>query len=116
MVLKAKLGQKGGLSNCTCDTAHWDISLVLVLDKQSKFCLGDPGDLISSVTQATGGLSGASLDGIVESLDGLQEAMREWGVAPPAEGWKAWCAGHQNATKDAKAAFEVEGDPSSGLC
>ena len=60
--------------------------------------------------QATGGLNGASLDGIVASLDGLQEAMREWGVSPPAEGWKAWCAGYQNATKDAKAAFEVEGD------
>lgn len=59
--------------------------------------------------QATGGLSGASLDSIVASLDALQEAMKDWGVPPPAEGWKAWCAGYQNATKDARAAFEVEG-------
>ncbi len=61
--------------------------------------------------QATGGLSGASLDSIVAALDGLQESMRERGVAPPAEGWKSWCAGYRNATKDAKAAFEAEGVP-----
>jgi len=59
--------------------------------------------------QATGGLSGASLDSIVTALNDLQESMSGWGVPPPGEGWKAWSKSYQNATKDAKSAFEIEG-------
>lgn len=71
------------------------------------FC-GEP-KLSELLLQELTGLTGTSLDAIVEALVSLQKEMSAWGVAAPEDGWKTWALAFKNAKKDAKEALQEEG-------
>ena len=59
--------------------------------------------------QAIKGLGAASVEAAVASLEELQEAMIDWGLAPPSEGWAAWSQNLNDIRSQAQDAPTVEG-------
>ena len=54
--------------------------------------------------QAVKSLGASSVESAVASLEELQEAMIDWGVVPPSEGWTAWSKNFNDMRRQAQEA------------
>ena len=49
------------------------------------------------------------MESAVASLEELQEAMADWGVPPPSEGWAAWSQSFKDVLEQSKAPPTADG-------
>lgn len=64
---------------------------------------------MTALLQAIGGLSCKSMEVFEAAMDKVHQLVREWGIPPPQEGWKAWSQIYKVVAREARLVFEADG-------